>query len=213
MQEKHFSHSDILNLEQRFRAAFINSITGFKSLCLIGTKDNVGQTNLAVFSSLVHLGSHPPYFGFIVRPDSVDRHTLENILNTKYYTINHVNERFYQKAHQTAARYPKTISEFEAVGLNEAYLDDFFAPYVEESTIKVGAEFRERVDIALNQTILIIGEIQHVYFPEIAIASDGFLDLEKAGTITCNGLDSYHKTQKIARLSYAKPDKAPQIIH
>jgi hypothetical protein len=36
---------------------------------------------------------------------------------------------------------------------------------------------------------------------------DGFIDLEKANTITCSGLDSYHKTIQLDRLSYAKPDK------
>jgi hypothetical protein len=41
---------------------------------------------------------------------------------------------------------------------------------------------------------------------------DGFVDLEKAGTLTCSGLDSYHKTARIARLSYAKPDQVPLQI-
>jgi hypothetical protein len=31
--------------------------------------------------------------------------------------------------------------------------------------------------------------------------------LQKAGSITCVGLDGYYRTEKIARLSYAKPDK------
>jgi hypothetical protein len=33
------------------------------------------------------------------------------------------------------------------------------------------------------------------------------LDIEKAKTITCSGLDSYHKTERLARLTYAKADK------
>jgi hypothetical protein len=34
---------------------------------------------------------------------------------------------------------------------------------------------------------------------------DGYLDIEKAGTISCTGLDSYHITQRLQRLNYAKP--------
>ena len=35
---------------------------------------------------------------------------------------------------------------------------------------------------------------------------DGFVDIEKANSITCSGLDSYHKTIQLDRLSYAKPN-------
>ena len=52
-----------------------------------------------------------------------------------------------------------------------------------------------------------IGKLQEVYFPENCLLEDGFLDLEKAGTITGSALDSYYQPQKIARLSYAKPDR------
>jgi hypothetical protein len=54
---------------------------------------------------------------------------------------------------------------------------------------------------------MIIGEIKEVYIPENCLCEDGFLDLEKANTLTCSGLDSYHRTVKIDRLSYAKPNK------
>ncbi len=212
MAQLHFNSEAVLALAQRHRATLINSITGFKSLCLIGSKDHEGQENLAVFSSLVHLGSNPPYLGIIIRPDSVDRHTLENILSTTYYTINHVHEGIYQQAHQTSARYPKQVSEFEATGLNPKYQADFFAPFVAESHVQIGMQFKERIDIKLNNTILLIGEIQHIFIPKDCLMSDGFLDLDLANTITCSGLDSYHTTQKLSRLSYAKPDQALQII-
>jgi flavin reductase (DIM6/NTAB) family NADH-FMN oxidoreductase RutF len=212
MEQIHYSLAEVLAFEQRYRATLINSITGFKSLCLIGTKDAAGQTNLAVFSSLIHLGSNPPYLGIIIRPDSVDRHTLDNILSTNYYTINHVHEGIYQQAHQTSARYPKAISEFEATGLASNYLSDFFAPFVTNSHIQMGMQFKERIDIKLNNTILIIGEIQHLFFPKQCIKTDGFLDLELAQTLTCSGLDSYHSTHKIARLSYAKPDQPLRTV-
>jgi hypothetical protein len=49
--------------------------------------------------------------------------------------------------------------------------------------------------------------IEYFYLPENCLHEDGFIDLEKANTITCSGLDSYHKTIQLDRLSYAKPDK------
>ncbi|MEO6901676.1 MAG: flavin reductase, partial [Bacteroidia bacterium] len=111
---KEFKLNDILTLENRYRATFINSLGGFKSLALIGTRNGEGISNLAIFNSLFHIGANPPLFGFIVRPDSVERHTLSNILETGEFTVNHVREDFFEQAHQTSARYSNNVSEFEA---------------------------------------------------------------------------------------------------
>jgi flavin reductase (DIM6/NTAB) family NADH-FMN oxidoreductase RutF len=205
--QRYFSFVDLMGLEQRYRAAFVNSLSGFKSVALIGTMNFKQQTNLAIFNSLIHIGANPPYIGFISRPDSVDRHTLANIMETGFYTINHINEDIYKKAHQTAARYPKDISEFDATQLTPDYKLGFKAPFVKESHIQLGVQFKERINITTNNTVLVIGQINQVYFPNDCLCTDGFLDIEKAKTITCSGLDSYHKTERLARLNYAKTDK------
>ena len=192
-------------MEQRKRAQFINSISGFRSVALIGSIDTQGQTNLAIFSSIVHIGSNPPLLGFIMRPDSVERHTLTNIMDTGYYTINHINSSMYEKAHQTSARYPKNVSEFDAAQLTPQFKDGFMAPFVKESHIQIGMEFKERIEISINQTSMIIGEIKWVHYPDHCLSEDGFLDIEKAGSITSTGQDSYHTTQLLQRLQYAKP--------
>lgn len=195
----------LMEMEQRKRAQFINSISGFRSVALIGTTDTNGQTNLAIFSSIVHLGSNPPLLGFIMRPDSVERHTLTNIMDTGFYTINHIHQKMYEQAHQTSARYPKTMSEFDATQLTPLFKEGFIAPFVAESHIQLGMEFKERIPISINQTSMIIGEIKWIHFPDHCLSEDGFLDIEKAGSITSTGQDSYHTTQLLQRLEYAKP--------
>jgi flavin reductase (DIM6/NTAB) family NADH-FMN oxidoreductase RutF len=212
-KKKSFDKKDIENLDKRFRTAFINSLSGFKSLALIGTKDKNNQTNLAVFNSLIHIGANPALVGFISRPGVVERQTLENIIETRFYTINHVTEDFYRQAHQTSARYPREVSEFDATGLTIEYKNDFFAPFVAESQVQIEVEFKEQVDLTINNTVLIIGEIQAVYFPADCLFEDGALDLEKAGSLASLGLDGYYKTQRLARLSYAKPDRMPEDLH
>jgi flavin reductase (DIM6/NTAB) family NADH-FMN oxidoreductase RutF len=195
----------LMEMEQRKRAQFINSISGFRSVALIGTTDTNGQTNLAIFSSIVHIGSNPPLLSFIMRPDSVERHTLTNIIETGFYTINHINADMYEKAHQTSARYPKNVSEFEATGLTPSFKNGFVAPFVAESHIQIGMEFKERINININQTSVIIGQIKFVHYPDNCLLDDGFVDIEKAGTITSSGVDSYHTTQLLQKLEYAKP--------
>ena len=202
---KHITDKELDQMEQRFRASFINSITGFKSVVLIGTKNKVNQENLAIFNSIVHLGSNPALIGMIIRPDSVERHTLENIEETGFYTINHILESFVEQAHHTSARYPRNISEFESSGLTPLYRDHFFAPFVQESNVQIGMEFKTKINIAINNTLMIIGQIKSISLPEKAISADGFIDLEITKTITNSGLDAYHRTERIARLPYAKP--------
>ena len=199
------SNAQIMDMEQRKRAQLINSISGFRSVALIGTIHTEGQTNLAIFSSIVHLGSNPPLLGFIMRPDSVERHTLSNIMETGHYTINHIHQNMYEQAHQTSARYPKTVSEFDATQLTPLFKEGFIAPFVAESYIQLGMEFKERIEISINQTSMIIGEIKWIHFPDHCLSEDGFLDIEKAGSITSTGQESYHTTQLLQRLEYAKP--------
>jgi flavin reductase (DIM6/NTAB) family NADH-FMN oxidoreductase RutF len=204
---KHITQEQILNMEKQERVHFANSLGGFKSVGLIGTKNKSNQTNLAIVDSILHIGSNPPLFGIVFRPGVMERHTLENILETGFYTINHITEKIHKQAHQTSARYDRACSEFDETGLIPEYKNGFLAPFVKESNVKLAMEFKEKITLSINNTVLIIGEVKDVYFPENCLQKDGFLDIEKAASLTCSGLDSYHKTTRISRLSYAKANK------
>ena len=202
----------IAALPKRYRTNLINSLSGFKSGNLIGTISPDGQENLAIFTSVVHLGANPALMGFIMRPVSVARHTYENIISTGSYTINHIASSFYKKAYQTAARYDRERSEFSETGLTPFYSENIKAPYVKESKVKIGLSFVEKLEIKANGTQMIIGAIEEVLVESELILPDGYLDLEKADTVAVSCLDGYHRTEQIARLTYAKPDLEPQKI-
>ena len=203
----YYSNQDILQLEKFYRRNLINSLSGFKSLMLCGTQNKAGQTNLSLISSVVHVGATPPYVGMIMRPPVVERHTYENIIETEVYTLNHVQESYYQAAHQTTGRYDREQSEFDAAGLHTWYQEGIAAPFVQEADIKIGLKLVERYDIKVNGTVMLIGEVVALHLPDACVGEDGYIDHHKAGTLTVSGLDAYHKTQKIDRLSYAKPDR------
>lgn len=203
---------DLAQMEKLYRASFVNSLGGFKSVVLVGTRSVDGQENLAIFNSLFHLGANPALCGLIVRPNEVPRHTLQNILETKEFSINHIRKEFYKNAHQTSARYPANVSEFEAAKLTPEYVDQLFAPFVKESTVKFACELKQKIELDINGTILLIGEIKFIDVPKECIMLGGYIDLEKAGSITNSGLDGYHTTSKIGRLTYAKPNKWPDTI-
>ncbi|HAA11446.1 MAG TPA: flavin oxidoreductase [Cytophagales bacterium] len=205
-----FSTSDIANSKDRFRKNLINSLHGFKSANLVGTQNSTGSTNLALFTQVFHLGATPPLVGMIVRPHEVPRHTLENILATHSYTLNHIQEQFFVEAHHTSARWEG--SEFEGVGLSAVYSDQVKAPYVAESAVQIGMEYREHQTLKINNTVLVVGEVIEIRVPDGIVAEDGYLDLEAAGTITATGLDGYHTTEALGRLTYAKPTHKPERL-
>jgi len=209
---KTVTFQEIAEMDDLFRRTFVNSLTGFKSVCLIGTHNLQKQTNLAVFSQVFHIGANPPLIGILVRPDKSPRHTLQNIEATQEFTINHIREEFYKQAHQTSARYPRENSEFDTCELTPFYSSLLNAPYVREANIKMGLTLAQRVDIAINGTILLIGQVVEVMFPEECLWHDGYLDIEQAGSLTSSSLDGYHTTQRLARLKYAKTDLPPQEI-
>lgn len=194
-------------LDSRYRAHLINSLSGFKSANLIGTQSKNGQTNLAIVSSVFHLGAHPPLVGMIIRPHSVPRHTFENIKETGYYTINQVNSDIYSQAHQTSARYDRDESEFDATGLSPEYLNDFNAPFVSLSRLKYAVRLVEHQHLKINGTELVIGEIIDLHVDGNVISDDGYINIEALNTVAVSGLDSYHTTLSITRLPYAKKQR------
>jgi flavin reductase (DIM6/NTAB) family NADH-FMN oxidoreductase RutF len=195
----------IKSWERFYRANFINSLTGFKSVNLIGTVNAAGQTNLGVFSSIVHIGSDPALVGYINRPALAAPHTIANIQSTGVYTINHIHPSFVEQAHQTSAKYPDDVSEFDEVGLTPEFMEGVQAPFVRESRVKYALELKEIIPITLNNTFLVIGEIQHVKMEDDILSEDGFLFLDRAASLCSNGIDGYYSTQLIDRYQYAKP--------
>lgn len=204
MKNIKWSLSDIEQLDKKKRLHLINSCTGYKSANLIGTISKDGIENLAVFSSIIHLGSDPAYLGFILRPTTVPRHSFSNILNTDYFTVNHINESIYKRAHHTSLNYPENISEFEMAGLTPDYQNDFIAPFVMEADVKIGCKYSSHYDIKENGAILVTAKIMSIEAPIEAVDHDLFIDLSRANTLTINGLDGYAKTQTIERMPYKK---------
>lgn len=207
---RHFDSKEILASDSFYRRNLINCLSGYKSLNLIGTKNSKGITNLAPFSQVFHIGANPPMLGILFRPNTVIRHTLDNILETGVFTMNHVTPEFYKEAHWASARWED--SEFDAVGIEAEYLDGFMAPFVKKSPVKLACTVLETQELKVNQTIFMIGSIDSIYIDDKGLRKDGSLDLELLDTVTVAGLDDYYIGKQVGRLSYAKSDRLPEEI-
>lgn len=200
-----WTEQDIKSAEKVTRLRMINAITGIKPANLIGTQSAAGRHNLAVFSSVVHLGSDPALIGFILRPyGEVPRHTWQNIQETGHYTINHIPESYTQQAHYTSAKFPAEISEFDRCGFTPEFVSGINAPFVRESSLKMGLRFVSATEIPLNGTTLVIGKIIHLTIPDEFIDPAGELDLQLAQSTGISGLNSYYRLEKIGQYPYAR---------
>ena len=208
----YWSKEDIINTNKIKRLNLINSVSGTKSANLIGTKSVSGQENLAIFSSVIHLGSNPALLGFVLRPDKdVRRHTYDNIITSKSYTINSIHASFIDKAHYTSAKFSVDESEFEKCKLEAQYLNEFNAPFVKASKLKMALKLQEVVDIKINSCKLIIGSIEHLHVDQEAIEENGQVNLQKLDTVAIGGLNSYYALNQIGHIPYARTSELPDF--
>ncbi|EDY82936.1 hypothetical protein VDG1235_2559 [Verrucomicrobiia bacterium DG1235] len=202
----HISKAQLKDESRIRRLNIVNSIPGVKPVNLIGSISEEGQLNLAVFSSVIHLGSNPALIGFILRPSGeVRRHTHENIMSTGEYTINALPSVFARQGHYTSAKFDAEVSEFDAVGLTPEFLDGCKAPFLKESRMKYSLRFCEEMPIQRNGTAMVIGEVMDIYVDDAAVSENGFIDLSVLDCAGISGLNSYYRLEKIADFPYARP--------
>ena len=203
---KHITRDDISQMEKLERLNIINSCTGYKSANLIATLSENGSTNVAVFSSITHLGSNPGILGFIVRPTTVPRDTYSNIKAKGFFTVNHITSNMIADAHHTSANYDVGVSEFDKTSLEEEYKNGFEVPFVKGSPIQLYCKYMNEYYIKENDTIHVIASIEHVYYNENMEHKDGWLQLDKGNVVAINGLDGYCLPKLVDRFEYARPN-------
>lgn len=203
---KHISRDDISQMEKIERLNLINSCTGYKSANLIGTKSLDGKSNVAIFSSVTHLGSNPAIIGFIMRPTTVPRDTYKNIKETGFFTINHIAVNMIADAHHTSANYDMSISEFDKTNLEEEYKNNIKTPFVKGSPVQLYCKYMNEYYIKENDTIHVIASIENLFFEEELEHTDGWLQLDKGQVVVINGLDGYCLPTLIDRYQYARKE-------
>ena len=203
---KHLSRDTISQMEKVQRLNLINSCTGYKSASLLATKATSGETNVAIFSSVTHLGSNPAMIGFIMRPTIVPRDTYKNIRETGYFTVNHITVDMIADAHHTSANYELSTSEFDKTNLEEEYKANIDIPFVKGSPVQLYCKYLNEYHIKENDTIHVIATIEHLFFEEELEHKDGWLQLDKGNVVAINGLDGYCLPKLIDRYQYARKE-------
>lgn len=201
---KNISKETISQMDKIEKLNLINSCIGYKSANLIATKSIERNTNVAIFSSVTHLGNSPSLIGFIIRPTNVPRDTYKNIMETGYFTVNHIPIDMIADAHHTSANYDSGVSEFDKTNLEEEYKDGINIPFVKGSPVQLYCKFVNEYLIKENGTIHIIASIEHIFFDEVLEHKDGWLQLDKGNIVALNGVDGYFLPKLIDRFQPAQ---------
>ena len=173
------------------RLNFINSCTGYKSANLIATISNSGKSNVAVFSSVTHIGSDPALIGFIIRPSVTPRNTYANIKEYGYFTVNHIYSDIIAEAHQSSANYGPDESEFDHTNLEAVYHGGCPISFVKGSPVKLLCKYSSEYLIKENGCMHIIASIEAIFYEEELLDKEHHLQLDKGKVVTISGLKSY----------------------
>ena len=164
-------------------------------------------SNLALFSSVVHLGSNPQLVAMFSRPNTdTPKQTLKNIIDSNAYTINHVNSKILHRSHATSKKFSPSESEFTQCNLEEGYIKDFPAPFVKECNIGVGVSYKRHFTIDENGVVMIIGEIDKIIVDEQFISETGEVLLSSLDSIGVAGNNSYYSLKTLSSLEYVSSD-------
>ena len=202
-----FSKDELSSMSKVPRLNLLNCITGYKSANLIGTLSDNGTLNVAIFSSVTHLGSEPPLIGFILRPTTVPRDTYKNIKETGYFTVNHITSDMISDAHHSSASYEEPISEFDKTYLEPEYIANHQTPFVKGSPVKLYCKFLNEYIIKENGCLHIIASVEELYVDENLLHDDNWIQLDRGNVVTINGLDGYAVPKIVDRFNYARPDQ------
>jgi len=193
-----YDEKDIRNADKAWRINFINSLLGFKNLNILITHAPTGAYNAAIFNSGLHIGSSPPYVGFLLRPTKIPRHTYENLLSYPYATMNAVTESLYKRAHLTHHHIPAVESELDYAGLEAEWVEGVPLPVLKESPVRALLRFSEEHLLQVNQTRLLIFSIVWVEVRG-GVQADGFIALDELRVVAGSGCDAYYRAVAIGR--------------
>lgn len=212
MSSEIYSSADWEVWDKQFRRYFMNALSGPKPLFLMGTKHSSGAGNLGLFSNIMHVGANPPTVAILFRPLSVPRHSYQHLMEQKQATLNLVSEPMLHKAHLCAASFPEGVSEFKEAGFAEEYIHAWQAPAVQESPLQLGVRPVEEHRLEVNQTVLVVLQVDWIKLRGCGPEKDGFLDLQKLEAVSANGLDAYAGMKPVSKFLYAKPGRPVEEV-
>jgi flavin reductase (DIM6/NTAB) family NADH-FMN oxidoreductase RutF len=102
------------------------------------------------------------------------------------------------------------MSEFDRMSLNTEFNDDFYAPFVKESLVKLGMKHSESIPLP-NGCTFIIGTVELIIVPDDAMNIEGQLDLSSYYCTGISGLNTYYGLRRLDSFPYVRVNEIPDF--
>lgn len=153
-----------------------------RPIAWVGTRSKEGHNNLAPFSFYNCFSSKPPIIGFatIPRPDGRPKDTLQNIIDSRCFTLNTASHALVKEMSRSAATLEPGEDEFVYAGLEAADARHVAAPYVKQALLVFECTLHDVISFGdtPGAGTLILGEIRHIHIDD-SIYQGGRIDFEK----------------------------------
>lgn len=153
-----------------------------RPIAWVGSRSRQGINNLAPFSFYNCFSAKPPIIGFstIPRPDGRKKDTLQNVLDSRCFTLNAASHALAQQMSKSAATLEPDDDEFVYAGLTAAQAPHINAPYVQEALLTFECELHEVISFGNEPGSgnLVLGQIKHILIDD-SIYQNGRVDIDK----------------------------------
>jgi flavin reductase (DIM6/NTAB) family NADH-FMN oxidoreductase RutF len=142
-----------------------------RPIALISTHSENGVANCAPYSFFNAVCEDPVLVvvSFSARSDGKRKHSLANIIRTRAFVVNLVDEQIANGMHISSAELPEEVSEFDKAGFTVAPCRLVEHPRIAEAPISFECRLFQRIEVGSAREI-ILGEVLHIH------ARDGLID-------------------------------------
>jgi flavin reductase (DIM6/NTAB) family NADH-FMN oxidoreductase RutF len=130
-----------------------------RPIAFVSTRSPEGVENAAPFSFFNVMGEEPPIVVLSMdrRADGTRKDSARNILETREFVVNMVDEPLLERMHRCSVSYPPEVSELEQTGLTAAPATKVGPPRIAESPVSM--ECRLHTHLTFDKRDLLVGEI------------------------------------------------------
>lgn len=142
-----------------------------RPIALVSTRSENGVANCAPYSFFNAICEEPMLviLSFARRSDGKLKHTLANLLRTREFVVNLVDEAVANGMHLSSREVDEDVSEFSEAGFTEAPSSVVAHPRIAEAPVSFECRLFRQVEVGPERD-LIIGEIVHIH------TRDGLID-------------------------------------
>lgn len=200
---------EITSWEDEHKSRFMKSLSGCKSIHLIGTYTPERVSHLDLLHHLITVDAKSCLIGMMIQTDDKHLDTYQNMISKGVYTINHIHKSMIRRAHYASLQFAN--STFDHCNLTEEITDGFAAPFVKESQVKFGMSLQDDIELQSINHRLIIGQVQSVFIDDKCMGTEEGSEVSLADSICTDGSNQYYTADRFKKLPEATLNELPNF--